>query len=163
MIIALSTPENPVETVDDLSGLAASRPWSALGLAICLFSLAGIPPLLGFWGKFQIFWAAIAAASGDDPRRFKLLAVIGMLNAAVGAYYYLRIIVGMYLRPATRTLEPRAGWPTLAAATTCVVLTLGLGLFSRTLTIPCQDAARAAVELELPRSALAVTASPSSR
>jgi NADH-quinone oxidoreductase subunit N len=152
LIIALSTPENPVETVDDLSGLAQSRPWAALGMTICLFSLAGIPPLLGFWGKFQIFWAAVASTFNGDPRKFQLLAVIGMLNAAVGAYYYLRIIVGMYLRPATKTLEPRAGWPTIAAATTCVILTLGLGLFSRPLAGPCQEAARAAVQLEIPKT-----------
>src|SRR5262249_23172394 len=87
------------------------------------------------------------------PRRFQLLAVIGMLNAAVGAYYYLRIIVGMYLRPATRAIEPRADWPTVASATACVLATLFLGIFSRTLTAPCQEPARAAVQREVPTAA----------
>jgi NADH-quinone oxidoreductase subunit N len=161
LIIALGTPENPVETVDDLSGLAQTRPWAAFGMAICLFSLAGIPPLLGFWGKFQIFWAAVASTANGDPRKFQVLAVIGMLNAAVGAYYYLRIIVGMYLRPATRAIEPRAGWPTVASATACVLLTLFLGIFSKTLTAPCQEAARAAVQLEIPKPAAATNVADS--
>ncbi len=52
VIIALSTPDRPVETVDDLAGLGRTHPATAAALALCLFSLAGIPPLAGFWGKF---------------------------------------------------------------------------------------------------------------
>ena len=59
--MATAVRESPVETVDDLSGLGWTHPWAALGLSICLLSLAGIPPLAGFWGKFQIFGSLLAA------------------------------------------------------------------------------------------------------
>lgn len=156
VIMSLSTPKRPIETVDDLSGLAQSHPWPALAMTICLFSLAGIPPLIGFWGKFQIFASAISSSGNGDPMKFQLLAVIGMLNAAVGAYYYLRIVVGMYLRPATEPIQPSAGWPTVASAAACVLLTLGLGVLPQTLRGPTQEAARAAVQLELPKAPVAV-------
>ena len=86
----------PVETVDDLSGLGWTHPWSALGLSVCLLSLAGIPPLAGFWGKFQLFGSLLAAGERTGSSSFIVLAVIGMLSAAAGAYYYLRIVVVMY-------------------------------------------------------------------
>ena len=69
VIIALSTPERPVETVDDLAGLGRTHPVTALAMALCLFSLAGIPPLAGFWGKFQIFAAALRACRRAGRRR----------------------------------------------------------------------------------------------
>ena len=75
-------------------------------MAICLLSLSGIPPLLGFWGKFEIFASALAAQGLDDSWSFLVLAILGVLNSAVGAYYYLRIVVLMYLSPAK---EERAG------------------------------------------------------
>ena len=100
VIIALRIGGRPVETIDELAGLGSTQPLPALALAICLLSLSGIPPLAGFWGKLQIFAAALGASSEDNPGPFVLLTVIGVLNAAVGAYYYLRIVVLMYFRPA---------------------------------------------------------------
>ena len=64
--ISLRFKDRAVESVDDLAGLAWTQPWSALGLSICLLSLAGIPPLLGFWGKFEIFSSLLAAAQRDQ-------------------------------------------------------------------------------------------------
>ncbi len=78
-----------VEDIDSLAGLSKSQPALAAAFAIFMFSLAGIPPLLGFWGKFLVFDAAVAA--GLFP-----LAVIGIALSVVGAYYYLRIIKTMY-------------------------------------------------------------------
>ena len=63
----------------------ARSPLPALALAICLLSLSGIPPLAGFWGKFEIFASAFAADPDNNTGPFTLLAVIGVLNAAVGA------------------------------------------------------------------------------
>lgn len=77
--------------VDDLAGLAARHPLMALLLAVFLLSLIGIPPTAGFVGKFYLFGAAVRSGH-------VLLAVIGVLNSAVAAYYYLRIIVYMYMR-----------------------------------------------------------------
>ncbi len=85
-----------VETIDDLAGLSRTSPWMAFALAAMMFSLAGIPPLAGFWAKFYVFVAAVNA-------KLFALAVIGVVTSVVGAYYYLRIVKIMYFdepRPA---------------------------------------------------------------
>ena len=79
----------PVEAIDRLSGLSQSRPGLAMALAIFMFSLAGIPPLFGFWPKLMVFNQAVDAG-------FVALAVAGILGTVVGAFYYLRIIKVMY-------------------------------------------------------------------
>ena len=78
-----------VEEVSDLAGLARSQPMMALGMLIFMFSLAGIPPLAGFWGKLYIFMAAVEA-------RLFVPAVLGVLASVVASYYYLRIVKVMY-------------------------------------------------------------------
>ena len=78
-----------VEGIADLAGLARNQPMLALAMAIFMFSMAGIPPLAGFFGKLYIFLAAIEAG-------LYTLAIIGVLASVVGAYYYLRIIKIMY-------------------------------------------------------------------
>jgi NADH-quinone oxidoreductase subunit N len=80
---------NNVETIASLSGLSRTSPALAAALAVFMFSLAGIPPLLGFWSKFVVFDAAVAA--GLWP-----LAAIGIAASVIGAYYYLRIVKTMY-------------------------------------------------------------------
>ena len=80
----------PVEGIDSLSGLSQSRPGLAAAFAIFMFSLAGIPPLFGFWPKLMVFNAAVA--EGLYP-----LAVAGILGTVVGAFYYLKIIKTMYM------------------------------------------------------------------
>jgi len=143
VIIGLSTPARPVETVDDLAGLARSRPVMALAMAICLFSLAGIPPLAGFIGKFNLFVAAFAASTDSDARMYQSLAVIGVINSAIGAYYYLKIIVAMYYRePTGAPLQSRLAWPTALAIGTCSSLTILLGLWAG----PIYSASRASAE-----------------
>ena len=81
---------DPVEAIDSLSGLSQSRPGLAAAFAIFMFSLAGIPPLFGFWPKLMVFNAAVA--EGLYP-----LAVAGILGTVVGAFYYLKIIKTMYM------------------------------------------------------------------
>lgn len=80
---------NHVETIASLSGLSHTRPALAAAMAIFMFSLAGIPPLLGFWAKFVVFDAAVAA--GLWP-----LAALGIAASVIGAFYYLKIIKTMY-------------------------------------------------------------------
>jgi NADH-quinone oxidoreductase subunit N len=79
----------PVESIDSLSGLSQSRPGLAAAIAIFMFSLAGIPPLFGFWPKLMVFDAAVGEG-------LYFLAVAGILGTVVGAYYYLRVIKVMY-------------------------------------------------------------------
>jgi NADH-quinone oxidoreductase subunit N len=94
-IIAMRRGDEPVETIDDLAGLSQTNPTMAAALAALLFSLAGIPPLAGFFAKFYVFAAAIEA-------QLYTLAVIGVLASVVGCYYYLRIVKLMYFdEPAT--------------------------------------------------------------
>lgn len=146
VILALDSPERPVETVDDFSGLGRTHPLYALAMALCLFSLAGVPPMAGFWGKFYVFASAFAASPDDESGMFTLLAVIGVLNAAIGAYYYLRIVVVMYLRPAPeRPVQPRRRWPIAAAVGVCAGLSLFFGLYAQPITRASREAALVAI------------------
>jgi NADH-quinone oxidoreductase subunit N len=88
-IIAMRRPEGPVEKIADLSGLAGTRPAMAMFFAIMMFSLAGVPPLAGFFGKLYVFFAAMQAG-------LYTLAIIGVLASVVGAFYYLSIVKTMY-------------------------------------------------------------------
>jgi NADH-quinone oxidoreductase subunit N len=78
-----------VETIPDLAGLSKTRPGMALVLLIMMFSMAGIPPFAGFWGKLYVFMAAIDA-------KLYTLAILGVLTSVVAAYYYIRIVKLMY-------------------------------------------------------------------
>jgi NADH-quinone oxidoreductase subunit N len=91
-----------VEGIDDLAGLSKSHPLLALALAIFMFSMAGIPPLAGFFGKLYIFLAAIEAELYG-------LAVIGVLTSVVAAFYYVRIVKVMYFDIPTETLDKPIG------------------------------------------------------
>jgi NADH-quinone oxidoreductase subunit N len=91
-----------VENIDDLAGLARTQPMLAAALAIFMFSLAGIPPLAGFFAKIYVFYAAIDAG-------LVTLAVIGVLASVVGAYYYIRIVKVMYFDDAKEPLDRAVG------------------------------------------------------
>ncbi len=134
-----------LETVEELDGLGWVHPWPALGLSICLLSLSGIPPLAGFMGKLEIFAAAIAARERVETSGFLLLAVIGMLTSAIGAYYYLRIVVVMYLRPSRQPVELSGGWPVALPVAACAGLSLLLGVFSGPLVHGARSAAESAL------------------
>jgi NADH-quinone oxidoreductase subunit N len=103
----------PIEDISSLSGLAQTRPAFAAGFAVFMFSLAGIPPLFGFWPKLLVFNAAVASG-------YVALAVAGIVGTVIGAYYYLKIIKIMYLdepaAPYSRTREPLQGVLILIAA-----------------------------------------------
>lgn len=89
IIIAMRRKDGMVEEISDLAGLSSRHPMVALMLTILMFSLAGIPPLAGFFAKYFVFVAAIEAG-------LVALAVIGVLASVVGAYYYIRIIKVMW-------------------------------------------------------------------
>lgn len=104
-----------VETIADLAGLSRARPMLALGLAVFMFSLAGIPPLAGFIGKLYVFKAAVDAG-------LLWFAVAGVVLSVVGAYYYLRIVKIMYFD------EPAAAFDTGLHPALTAVLTVSMVL-----------------------------------
>jgi NADH-quinone oxidoreductase subunit N len=98
-ILAMRRDGRMVEDIGDLAGLARTKPTMAFFLAMLLFSLAGIPPLAGFFAKFYVFLAAIKAG-------LFTLAVIGVVTSVVGAYYYLAIVKIMYFDEPAKGFEP---------------------------------------------------------
>jgi NADH-quinone oxidoreductase subunit N len=98
-ILSMRRDGQMVEDIGDLAGLARTKPAMAFFLAMLLFSLAGIPPLAGFFAKFYVFLAAIKAG-------LFTLAVIGVVTSVVGAYYYLAIVKIMYFDEPAKPFEP---------------------------------------------------------
>ncbi len=154
----LSTERTSVDELDELAGLGQTHPFIAGAVAVFMFSLAGIPPLAGFWGKFALFSGTIdlgAPVSGEQTELqqwFLALAIIGVANAAIAAAYYLRVVATMYFRSpesaaapvtADRSSARREPEPALATAI-ALVLVVALGIFPGRL-IDVSDAAGAAV------------------
>ena len=88
-LLMLKRNDNYYEDIEDLSGLSKNHPLLSLSLLAILFSLAGIPPLAGFFAKFYIFKAVI-------EQSMYFLAVVGLISTVVAAFYYLRIIKIIY-------------------------------------------------------------------
>jgi NADH-quinone oxidoreductase subunit N len=102
VILAMRRDDLMVENISDLAGLARTSPALAFFLAMLLFSLAGIPPLAGFFAKYFVFLAAIKAG-------LYVLAVIGVVTSVIGAYYYLSIIKIMYFDDPAPRFAPMRG------------------------------------------------------
>ncbi|HRK24324.1 MAG TPA: NADH-quinone oxidoreductase subunit NuoN [Beijerinckiaceae bacterium] len=102
VILSMKTDKGHVEAIDDLSGLSKSQPFMAAMLMLIMFSLIGIPPLAGFFGKFYVFAAAVKA-------KLMALAILGILTSVVSAYYYLRIVKVMYFDEPKREFLPVGG------------------------------------------------------
>jgi NADH-quinone oxidoreductase subunit N len=116
VIVAMRRNGKAVEEIDDLAGLGRTDPATALWMAVFMFSMAGIPPLAGFFGKLYVFLAAVQGG-------FWVLATIGVLTSVVSAYYYLRIVKAMYFD------QGAAGALDRAPASLSVVMA-GAGLFN---------------------------------
>jgi NADH-quinone oxidoreductase subunit N len=103
----------PIETIASMSGLSQRQPGFAFAMFIFMFSLAGVPPMFGFWPKLLVFDAAVASG-------YVALAVAGILGAVIGAYYYLKIVKVMYhdapAEPYARVRVPVQGAHVLLAA-----------------------------------------------
>lgn len=131
MIVLMSRAGFEADTIDDFKGLNERSPWFALMMLILMFSMAGVPPFLGFWSKL----AVIQAALGAD---LVWLAAVAVVFSVIGAYYYLRVVKVMYFDKAD------TGAPVVSAAIDLrVVLSanslavLGLGLFPGGLLALC--------------------------
>ena len=116
-ILAMRRNDAAVEEIDDLAGLSRNSPLMAFVLAMVLFSLAGIPPLAGFFAKFYVFLAAVEA--GLYP-----LAVIGVVASVVGAYYYLRIVKIIYFDEPAPAFDKMSGELATVLAVSGVVVIL---------------------------------------
>jgi NADH-quinone oxidoreductase subunit N len=122
-----------VEGIYDLAGLSRTNPPMAAALAVFMFSLAGVPPLAGFFGKFYVFYAAVQA-------NLIWLAVIGFVTSVVSAFYYLRIVKVMYFDEPTAAFDRSPGWSMNAIIAGSGLLVLLFLVFAA----PVLDAAQAA-------------------
>jgi NADH-quinone oxidoreductase subunit N len=112
--------------IDDYAGLSTQRPLLALVMAVFMFSLAGVPPFGGFFGKYYVFLAAIKA-------NMTWLAVIGVLTSLVSAYYYLRVVVLMYFRDGKADASKKPSLAAMAAVGIAALFILMLGLYPSTI------------------------------
>ena len=147
VILYLSTPEQPVESIDDLAGLGQSHPMTAASMAIFMFSLIGLPLTAGFVGKFLLFLGVLGAPSDTTAMRnlYAVLAVVAAINAAVGAIYYLRVIGVIYLRSPIRPPASSRAIPTFLAVIVLAATTIVVGLYPQ----PLVQAARKAAPVPL--------------
>jgi len=138
VVLALERSDGSGTSLSDYAGLARRRPWVALAMTIFMLSLIGVPPTLGFLGKFVVFGSAVDAGLIG-------LAVVGVLTSLVSAYYYLRVVIYMYMRPGEAEVR-REAWLTAAIAATALA-TFFLGLLPGPLL---QLAAQAGVAVLVP-------------
>ena len=112
-ILAMRRTDGMVENISDLAGLSRTNPMLALVLTAFMFSLAGIPPLAGFWAKYFVFLAAIQA-------ELYILSVLGVIASVIGAFYYLRVVKVMWFD------EPEQGFVAMASELKLVLIVTGV-------------------------------------
>jgi NADH-quinone oxidoreductase subunit N len=123
VVLAVGRKGEPNEEFSDYAGLGFRYPALAMAMTLFMLSLTGVPPLVGFTGKFYIFSAAVKAG-------YVWLAVIGVLNSVVSAYYYIRVVVNMYMYEGDKAPELLSSRPALAAAIiVAAVGTVVMGVF----------------------------------
>lgn len=120
VVTAVEQPGGKGLAIEDFSGLGKKSPLMAAAMTVCMLSFAGIPPLLGFWGKLYLFRSAIEGG-------YLWLAILGLMTSLVSAWYYLRVVVMMYMRPGEPQVDAEF-WVTLTALVCAVALVI-VGLF----------------------------------
>ncbi len=134
VLIYLARKGKQIEHREELTGLIRTQPVMAVAAAIFLFSMAGIPPLAGFWGKFALFNTALSVHGRGDGftlmthAGFTTLAIIAVLNAAVAIVYYLRLVLIMFLNEPISHPKPEGGYGAFSAAVISSVLIVAIGL-----------------------------------
>ncbi|MFN3496431.1 MAG: proton-conducting transporter membrane subunit, partial [Hydrogenophaga sp.] len=124
------------EEISDLSGLNQRSPLYAGVMAICMFSLAGIPPLVGFYAKLSVLQALLASGGAFHIG----LAVFAVIMSLVGAFYYLRLVKVMYFDPPIQTAEIEAGADVRSVLSINGALVLVLGIVPGGLMALCAQA-----------------------
>ena len=142
VILCMRSKGRLVEGINDLAGLSKTNPAMAAVMAALMFSMAGIPPMAGFWGKFYVFMAAINSG-------LYVLAIVGLLTSVVSAFYYIRIVKVMYFDEAGEAFD-RAG--SSALSTVMAVSTLVVLVFTF-LPAPLVNSAKAAALVLFPAAA----------
>jgi NADH-quinone oxidoreductase subunit N len=127
-------------TLDEMAGLGRTMPWAAIAMTLFMVSLTGIPPTVGFWGKFYLFSAVVDAD-------LTWLAIVAVVMSSVSAYYYLRVVWYMYFReaPEGAVVEADEAGPALGAGAAVALAALGvllLGLYPSPLISAAQGALR---------------------
>jgi len=123
VVSLLEKSENNFVSIDDLAGFAKNQPALALCLSIFLFSLAGIPPAIGFFGKFYLFSAAVSEG-------LMWLALWGVINSVISVYYYLRPIVTMYMKKGEADIATHPQQATMVLVVMCALFIIIAGIFS---------------------------------
>jgi NADH-quinone oxidoreductase subunit N len=133
--------ENDPHTLDDIAGLGFRRPFYGFALAICMFSLSGLPPTAGFISKFYIFKTAIE--SGHNT-----VALIGILASIISVYYYLRVVYYLYMKEPAEgyTVASQGGVFALGALTIAVIGIIAIGIWPSPLFQAAGSAARALLQ-----------------
>ena len=127
VVVLLSQKGDAYLKVDDYAGLGFTRPGVAFAMGVFMFSMAGIPPLAGFVGKFYVFSAAVEAG-------YIWLAIIGVINSVISVYYYLRVTVVMYMKDPARDFRGLAFHHLpLFALIVSVIATFYMGIFPASL------------------------------
>jgi NADH-quinone oxidoreductase subunit N len=122
-IVSLVEGENETNLdLDSYSGLGNRNPVLAAMLAICMFSLAGIPPMAGFFGKYYVFIAAIKS-------ELTWLAIIGIISSVISVYFYLRVVVLMYFKEGESEDIPAKSFSGLLGVMISILLIIALGFF----------------------------------
>jgi NADH-quinone oxidoreductase subunit N len=122
VISLLESKDGGLLTFDDYAGLSSKKPVVAGLMALFMFSLAGIPPFAGFFGKYYVFAGAIQGG-------FTWLAIVGVLMSAVSAYYYLRLVVMMYFKEYAGAQEEPVAGLAFGALVLSAIVVVGMGLF----------------------------------
>jgi len=133
MVILLSRDGFEAENIDDFKGLNERSPWYAFMMLILIFSMAGVPPFLGFWAKLAVLKEVVASD-------MVWLAVVAVIFSIIGAFYYLRIIKIMYFDKAEDSSPLMCSVDMRAMITTNSMLVLLIGLFPNTLLALCVSA-----------------------
>jgi NADH-quinone oxidoreductase subunit N len=151
-LVCLNSEEKQIDEVSDLSGLSRSRRGAALMIALFMLSLAGLPPLAGFWGKLSLFAGALNVRSGESglfgtssvQNWFLILAVVGVLNAAVSAAYYLRVVAAMHFGNSNSEVPATNSLGGSMVSSCCAALVVVIGLYPGPLVCASREGARSA-------------------
>lgn len=134
LILHLNTPDQNLESIEDLAGLGQTRPVAAAMMSVAMFSLIGLPLTAGFVGKLLLFLSVLDVSNGTAMGvQYRGLVIVAAVNAAIAAYYYLRVVGVMYLRAPLSSPVKGTFSPAFLAAGICSLATVAWGFYPNSL------------------------------